>query len=86
MDTEFVFWGMIPLGICVLFAHQVFCIDIFNIIGLLLYLFPPNQMTPLHLAAEGAHVKVVKYLIGQQVTEINIEDHNGVICDHAYQC
>ena len=41
-------------------------------------------MTPLHLAAEGAHVKVVKYLIRQQVTEINIQDHNGVICDHAY--
>ena len=38
-------------------------------------------MTPLYLAAKGAHIKVVKYLIGQQVTEINIQDHNGVICD-----
>ena len=41
-------------------------------------------MTPLHLAAEGAHIKVVKYLIGQQVTNISIQDHNGVICDHAF--
>ena len=38
-------------------------------------------MTPLHLAAEGAHIEVVKYLIGQQVTNISIQDHNGVICD-----
>ena len=38
-------------------------------------------MIPLHLAAEGAHIKVVKYLISQEVTGINIQDHNGVICD-----
>ena len=43
-------------------------------------------MTPLHLAAEGACIKVVKYLIGQQVTHINTQDHKGVICDHANHC
>ena len=42
-------------------------------------------MTPLHLAAKGARIKVVKYLISQEVTGINIQDHNRVICDHAYQ-
>ena len=43
-------------------------------------------MTPLHLAAKGAHIKVVNYLIGQDNTDISIEDHNGVISDFAYQC
>ena len=36
-------------------------------------------MTPLHLAAESGHIKVVKYLVGQQETDINIQDENGVI-------
>ena len=35
-------------------------------------------MTPLHLAAENAHVKIVDYLFGQEAAEINIQDHNGV--------
>jgi len=34
-------------------------------------------MTPLHLAAEGGHSKVVNYLLGQGA-DVNIRDHNGV--------
>ena len=43
-------------------------------------------MTPLHLAAEGARIKVLDYLV-KQGADINIQDHNGVIiCDRTYQC
>ena len=44
-----------------------------------------HQMTPLHLAAEGAHIKIVEYLVDQEA-DVNIEDDNGVnICIHTYQ-
>lgn len=36
-------------------------------------------MTPLHLAAKDAHIKIVKYLISKEDTDINIQDHKGVI-------
>jgi len=35
-------------------------------------------MTPLHLAAEGAHVKIMEYLV-ERKANINIQDNNGVI-------
>ena len=34
-------------------------------------------MTPLHLAAEGGHIKIVTYLCDMGV-DINIQDNNGV--------
>ena len=41
-------------------------------------------MTPLHLAAEGRRIKVVKHLV-EQGADINIQDDNGVIiCDHIH--
>ena len=49
-------------------------------------LFSLHQMTPLHLAAKGAQIKVLKYFISQEVTDVCIQDHNGVICDHACHC
>ena len=36
-------------------------------------------MTPLHLAAERARVKVIEYLVGREADIINIQDLNGVI-------
>ena len=41
-------------------------------------------MTPLHLAAERARVKVIKYLVNKEAGSINIQDLNGVnifMCD-----
>ena len=35
-------------------------------------------MTPLHLAAEKARVKVIEYLVGREADIINIQDLNGV--------
>ena len=35
-------------------------------------------MTPLHLAAERARVKVIEYLVGQKADIINSEDQDGV--------
>ena len=35
-------------------------------------------MTPLHLAAERARVKVMEYLVGREADIINIQDLNGV--------
>ena len=35
-------------------------------------------MTPLHLAAERARVKVIEYLVGREADIINIQDLNGV--------
>ena len=35
------------------------------------------QRTPLHVAAEGARVKVVEYLVDQGA-DINIKDNDGV--------
>ena len=35
-------------------------------------------MTPLHLAAERARVKVIEYLVGKEADIINIQDLNGV--------
>ena len=38
-------------------------------------------MTPLHVAAEKAHIKIVEYLI-HQGADIYIQDPNGVnLCD-----
>ena len=36
-----------------------------------------HQVTPLHLAAEGARIKVVNDLVGKGA-DVNIKDHNGV--------
>ena len=35
-------------------------------------------MTPLHLAAERARVKVIEYLVGREADIINIQDRNRV--------
>ena len=35
-------------------------------------------MTPLHLAAETARVKVIEYLVGKEADIINSQDQNGV--------
>ena len=41
-------------------------------------------MTPLHLAAEGACIKIVEYLLDQEANT-NIQDDNGVNThDHSY--
>ena len=41
-------------------------------------------MTPLHLAAESGHIKIVKYLVDKGA-DINHQDDNEVItCDHIY--
>ena len=37
-----------------------------------------QQMTPLHMAAERGHVKIVEYLVCHGAN-INTKDHNGVI-------
>ena len=34
-------------------------------------------MTPLHVAAENAHIHVVKYFV-EEGADINIRDHQGV--------
>ena len=36
------------------------------------------QMTPLHVAAERGHTKIVEYLVNKGA-DINIQDKNGVI-------
>ena len=36
-----------------------------------------HQMTPLHIAVEGAHTEIVKYLVDREA-DINIKDYNGV--------
>ena len=42
-------------------------------------------MTPLHLAAESGHIKIVDYLYDQGA-DINIQADNGVIiCDYTFQ-
>ena len=39
-------------------------------------------MTPLHLAAQGARIKILEYLVDQKANT-NLHDDNGVnICDH----
>jgi len=35
-------------------------------------------MTPLHLAAERARVKVIEYLVGKEADIINSQDQDGV--------
>jgi len=35
-------------------------------------------MTPLHIAVKSAHIKVVKYLVGQETADVNIRDNEGV--------
>ena len=35
-------------------------------------------MTPLHLAAESGHIKILRYLVDQEA-DINIQDDNGVV-------
>ena len=42
---------------------------------LFLYL---HKMTPLHLAAESGHIKILYYLVDEGA-DINIQDDNGVI-------
>ena len=41
------------------------------------YIYSPHQYTPLHLAAEGGHVDIVRYLV-EQGTDINITSIYGV--------
>ena len=38
-----------------------------------------HQVTPLHLAAEGARIKMLKSLVDQKA-DINVQDHNKVKC------
>ena len=59
---------------------------IYRYVHFLTYFFSLHQMTPLHLAAEGARIKILKYFISQEVTDICIQDYKGVICDHACHC
>lgn len=35
-------------------------------------------MSPLHVAVEGGHIKIVEYLTDQQDIHVNAEDKNGV--------
>ena len=51
---------------------------------LIYYFLLLHQMTPLHLAAETARIKMLGYLV-EQGAGINIQDDDGVIiCDHTY--
>ena len=36
-------------------------------------------MTPLHMAVEGARIKVVEYLVGEEA-DVNFQDYTGVKC------
>ena len=49
-----------------------------KIFHLLLSFLSLYQMTPLHLAAERARVKVIEYLVDKEADIINSEDQNGV--------
>ena len=47
---------------------------------LLAICFSQYQLTPLHVAAEKGHSKIVEYLVGltDQEVDINTRDDNGV--------
>ena len=47
-------------------------------VGLLWCFLSLHQMTPLHLAAESNHIKIVECLLDQGA-DINIQDENDVI-------
>ena len=42
-----------------------------------MYFVSPNQMTPLHVAAENGRFKLVKLLVNKKA-DINIKDNDGV--------
>ena len=70
---EMLFVVCTPCSLCG--RYQTFC----------LYFLSLHQMTPLHLAAESGHIKVIKNLVARRA-DINIQDDNGVIiCDRTYQ-
>ena len=46
---------------------------------LLWYFFSLHQMTPLHLAVESNHIKMVKCLLDLEAADIDIQDDNEVI-------
>lgn len=37
-------------------------------------------MTPLHIAVENAHIKIVEYLVGEKIADVDvdIQDNKGV--------
>ena len=45
----------------------------------------PHQVTPLHVAAERGHPRIVEYLVGKGA-DIDIQNNNGVIMYHSSNC
>ena len=37
-----------------------------------------NQRTPLHMAAEGGYIEIVRYLVDEKRADINVENKLGV--------
>ena len=76
------YFGDANCNYCKYFAHLFFFLygDF-----LLNFVLPSlHQMTPLHLAAEGARINILEYLVDQKANT-NLQDDNGVnICDHSY--
>ena len=65
--------------------HQISCAPSWKSVkfGLLWYSFALHQMTPLHLAVEKNHTKIVECLLDQGA-DFNLQDKNEVIL-HTYE-
>ena len=69
-DKKLICRRCMSLMVCYWFVHKY-------LLYMQYFLFL-HQMTPLHLAAESGHIKIVHYLLDQEA-DINIQDDNGVV-------